>query len=116
LENKHVQEIAIVGRILSVGHRCCVCCGYRDQQGRPGQRSIGIKGIGPSLAKSIIDERKKGDFKDWADFEKRVKGVKEKRAAEIVGRGFAHQRPVGSASLVPAPSAKPAKKDDPKKS
>ena len=24
----------------------------------------GVKGIGPSLSKSIVDERKKGDFKD----------------------------------------------------
>jgi competence protein ComEA len=34
-----------------------------------------IKGIGPSTAKKIIDERKKGDFKDWQDLSTRVNGV-----------------------------------------
>lgn len=35
-----------------------------------------VKGIGPKISKTIIDERTKGgNFKDWADFEKRVKGI-----------------------------------------
>src|SRR3954470_15000926 len=35
-----------------------------------------VKGIGPKTSKLILDERSKGgEFKDWADFEKRVKGV-----------------------------------------
>jgi competence protein ComEA len=75
----------------------------------------GIKGIGPSLSKSIVDERKKGDFKDWADFEKRVKGVKEKRAAKLSEAGLRiNGQPVGKAAA--APAGKPAKKDDAKKS
>jgi len=75
----------------------------------------GVKGIGPSLAKNIIDERKKGDFKDWSDFEKRVKGVKEKRALKLSDAGLRiNGQPVGKSA--PAPAAKPAKKDDPKKS
>ena len=37
-----------------------------------------IKGIGPSISTKILDERKKGDFKDWNDFVTRVKGVGEK--------------------------------------
>jgi competence protein ComEA len=49
----------------------------------------GIKGIGPKMSKTIIDERKKnGDFKDWSDFENRVKGVKEKRAAKLSEAGL----------------------------
>ncbi|HEX8788547.1 MAG TPA: helix-hairpin-helix domain-containing protein, partial [Telluria sp.] len=40
----------------------------------------GVKGIGPAMSKTIIDARTKGgDFKDWADFQKRVKGVGDKR-------------------------------------
>lgn len=49
----------------------------------------GIKGIGPKMSKTIIEERKKGgDFKDWADFEKRVKGVGEKNASKLSQSGL----------------------------
>jgi competence protein ComEA len=48
-----------------------------------------VKGIGPKTSKTIVDERKKGgDFKDWADFEKRVKGVGEKSAAKLSDAGL----------------------------
>lgn len=48
-----------------------------------------IKGVGPVTSKSIIEERKKGgNFKDWADFEKRVKGIGEKRAANLSEAGL----------------------------
>jgi competence protein ComEA len=49
----------------------------------------GVKGIGPAISKRIIDERKKGgDFKDWADFEKRVKGIGDKSAAKLSQAGL----------------------------
>lgn len=49
----------------------------------------GIKGIGPKTSKSIIDERKKGgDFKDWADFENRVKGIGGKSSAKLSQAGL----------------------------
>jgi competence protein ComEA len=48
----------------------------------------GVKGIGPSLSKLILEERKKGDFKDWADVEKRVKGVKVKKAMKLSDAGL----------------------------
>jgi competence protein ComEA len=49
----------------------------------------GVKGIGPSMSKTILDARTKGgDFKDWADFEKRVKGVGDKRAAQLSKAGL----------------------------
>ena len=75
----------------------------------------GVKGIGPSLAKNIIDERKKGDFKDWSDFEKRVKGVKEKKSLKLSEAGLRINGQAAGKSA-PAPAGKPAKKDDPKKS
>lgn len=52
----------------------------------------GLKGVGPSLSKRILDARKEGEFKDWPDLMQRVKGVKEKSAA-AVGRGPDGQRP-----------------------
>ncbi|MFL6708080.1 MAG: ComEA family DNA-binding protein [Massilia sp.] len=49
----------------------------------------GIKGIGAKKAQLIIDERTKGGpFKDWADFERRVKGVKEKSAHKLSAAGL----------------------------
>jgi competence protein ComEA len=48
-----------------------------------------VKGVGPSMSKKIIDERtKNGDFKDWADFQKRVKGVGEKNATKLSQAGL----------------------------
>jgi len=48
----------------------------------------GIKGIGPSTSKRIIEERDKGQFKDWADFESRVKGIGGKKAAALSKAGL----------------------------
>ena len=48
-----------------------------------------IKGIGPATSKAIIDARSKGgNFKDWADFESRVKGIGEKSAAKLSEAGL----------------------------
>jgi competence protein ComEA len=47
-----------------------------------------VKGIGPGTSKLIINERKKGDFKDWNDFITRVKGVGEKRATNLSDAGL----------------------------
>ncbi|OYU99100.1 MAG: hypothetical protein CFE45_14085 [Burkholderiales bacterium PBB5] len=48
----------------------------------------GIKGIGPAIAGKIVDERKKGNFKDWNDFVERVKGVGEGSAAKLSAEGL----------------------------
>jgi competence protein ComEA len=48
-----------------------------------------VKGVGPAMSKQILDARSKGgEFKDWADFQKRVKGVGEKRAAKLSQAGL----------------------------
>ena len=48
----------------------------------------GVKGVGPSMSKAILEERSKGEFKDWADFQKRVKGVGDKKAAKLSEAGL----------------------------
>ena len=48
----------------------------------------GIKGVGPSASAKILAERKKGDFKNWADFTSRVKGVKDARAKKLSAEGL----------------------------
>ena len=77
-----------------------------------------VKGVGPATSKLILEERTKGgDFKDWADFAKRVKGVGDKRAAKLSQAGLqVAGKPFGGAGAAkapaaagkPAPSAKPA--------
>jgi competence protein ComEA len=75
-----------------------------------------VKGIGPSMSKLIVEERKKGDFKDWADVEKRVKGVKEKKAMKLSDAGLrVNGQPLQASAGSQAAAAKPAKKDDAKK-
>ncbi|MES2299280.1 MAG: helix-hairpin-helix domain-containing protein [Pseudomonadota bacterium] len=49
----------------------------------------GVNGIGPKMSKVIIDERNKGgEFKDWADLEKRIKGIAAKKAAALSKAGL----------------------------
>jgi competence protein ComEA len=71
-----------------------------------------VKGIGPAIATKIIDERKKGAFKDWADFIERVKGVGEGNAAKFSAEGLTVN---GASFNGAAPAAKkadtPAKAD-----
>ena len=47
-----------------------------------------IKGIGPAISGKILDERKKGNFKDWADLVDRVKGVGKVNAAKFSDQGL----------------------------
>lgn len=71
----------------------------------------GLKGIGPGISGKIVEERKKGNFKDWNDFITRVQGVGETNAAKFSAEGMT----VGGASfkgVAAAPAAAAAKKDD----
>ena len=87
-----------------------------------------IKGIGPKMAASILDERKKnGNFKDWNDFTARVKGEGSKNSGKfseagltVAGKGMtggatpaaaakaAPAKPVAAAPAAPVPAKKPA--------
>ncbi len=49
----------------------------------------GLNGVGPATTQLILKERKKGDFKDWADLMHRVKGIGDARANKLSG-GRAH--------------------------
>ena len=47
-----------------------------------------IKGIGPVISTKILDERKKGAFKDWSDVLTRVKGIGEGNASKFSADGL----------------------------
>lgn len=67
----------------------------------------GLKGIGPAISGRIVDERKKGNFKDWNDFIERVKGIGEGNAAKFSAEGLT----VGGAGFKGAAAPAAAKKD-----
>jgi competence protein ComEA len=74
-----------------------------------------VKGIGPAKSKAILDERTKGGpFKDWADFEMRVKGVGEKNAVKLSEAGLQVNGKArdGAAEAKPAKPAKGSKAAD----
>lgn len=60
-----------------------------------------VKGIGPALATKLLNERKKGNFKDWNDLIDRVPGVGAGNAARFSAAGLT----VNNASYPGAPSA-----------
>ncbi len=74
-----------------------------------------VKGIGPAKTKAILEERKKGEFKDWADLEQRVKGIGGKNAAKLSAAGLVvngkamEGAPVSSTSTPTSKTGKPAK-------
>ena len=67
----------------------------------------GIKGIGPALSVKILDARKAGEFKSWADMVDRVGGVGPGNAARFSKAGLT----VGSVAYS-APPANDAHKGD----
>jgi competence protein ComEA len=76
-----------------------------------------VKGIGPVAAAKILDERKKGSFKDWGDVMQRVRGIKEAKAARLSEAGLTVNGEAFHASAGAAKGAKTKKiaKDKPAK-
>ena len=69
-----------------------------------------IKGIGPGISAKILDERKKGNFKDWTDLIDRVKCLGEGNAAKFSTEGLT----VNGAAFKGAAAAAATKKDEKK--
>ena len=55
---------------------------------QPAGQSPSSSQIGPGIAGKIVEERKKGSFKDWNDMVERVKGVGEGNAAKFSAEGL----------------------------
>jgi competence protein ComEA len=70
-----------------------------------------IKGIGPGISGKILDERKKGAFKDWPDLVERVKGVGEGNAAKFSDAGLTVNGGVYKGAAPAAKSEKAEKAD-----
>ena len=61
----------------------------------------GFKGLGPATTRLILAERKKADFKSWADLISRVKGLGQNSAAKLSEAGLS----VGGVSYLPQASS-----------
>jgi len=70
-----------------------------------------IKGIGPAMSSRILDERKKGAFKNWDDLLTRVKGVGPANAARFSADGLTvNGDAFKTTAATPAKAEKPADK------
>ncbi|MEW6465566.1 MAG: helix-hairpin-helix domain-containing protein, partial [Pseudomonadota bacterium] len=72
-----------------------------------------VKGIGPAISAKIVEERKKGEFKDWNDLVSRVKGIGETSAAKLSEAGLTVNGaayPGAPAKAAPAKAEKKAEK------
>ena len=66
-----------------------------------------VKGIGPKMARSIIDERERGGrFDSITDLSERVKGIGPKKAASMQASGLS----VGADTPKKSPTASPARR------
>lgn len=72
-----------------------------------------VKGIGPGLAVKIVDARKAGEFKDWADLVGRVSGIGPGNASRFSQNGLTvNAAPYAATALATTadkPAARPAK-------
>ena len=70
----------------------------------------GVKGIGAMMSKKILEERTAhGAFKDWADLQKRVKGIGDKSSVNLSSAGLrVNGQAKGGAAADASASAKPA--------
>jgi competence protein ComEA len=79
-----------------------------------------VKGVGSALSTRILEERKKGPFKDWNDVVGRVQGIGEGNAgrfssAGLTVNGTAYTSTAVAQRAKDKPAATPvAKKDDKK--
>lgn len=70
-----------------------------------------IKGVGPAIAGKMLEERKKGAFKDWPDLVARVQGVGEANAARFSAAGLTVNGAAFKGAAASAASAADAKPD-----
>src|SRR5512147_2975841 len=61
-----------------------------------------VKGLGPALAETILDERAKAPFRSWAELLARVKGLGAASAARLSAAGLT----VDGAAFEPPPATR----------
>jgi competence protein ComEA len=65
----------------------------------------GLKGLGPTMTREIMNERKKIPFRDWSDLMQRIQGIGPKKAASLSEQGVR----VDGQGYAPSPIRPPLK-------
>ena len=95
-------------KLLSLLAACCAATAFAavDVNTATAEDLNAIKGIGQTMSTRIVEEREKGDFKDWDDLKARVKGIGNKKAGKLSAQGLT----VGGASYDGAAAKAPKNK------
>lgn len=97
------------GAILALG--CSLAMAAVDVNKADADELASVRGIGTATAQKIIDERRQGAYRNWADFILRVPGIGDARAARLSEAGLTVDgQPLGQsatsrASTTPSGSA-----------
>lgn len=63
----------------------------------------GLRGLGPATTRQILHERERAPFRDWADLQRRVRGLGPQTAARLSAQGLRVQgQPYEGANTAPA--------------
>ena len=76
-------------KLLAVVALLCAATSFAADINKATEAELdGVRGIGPATTARILEERKKGAFKDWNDLIDRVKGVGPANAARFSKEGL----------------------------
>ena len=63
----------------------------------------GLRGLGPATTRQILHERERAPFRDWADLQRRIRGLGPQTAAGLSAQGLRVQgQPYGKTDPAPA--------------
>ena len=76
-------------KLWAVAALLCAATSFAADVNKASEAELdGVRGIGPAMTKRILEERKKGNFKDWNDLVERVKGVGPANAERFSKEGL----------------------------
>ncbi len=79
----------LLAHMLAIVALLCAATSFAADVNKATEAELdGVRGIGPAMTARILDERKKGAFKDWDDLIGRVKGVGPANAARFSKEGL----------------------------
>ena len=71
----------------------------------------GLRGLGPATTRQILHERERAPFRDWADLQRRVRGLGPQTAARLSAQGLRVQGQAfdkaGTSSAAASPQGRP---------
>ncbi len=100
-------------KLLAVAALLCAATSFAADVNKATEAELdGVRGIGPAMTKRILDERKKGEFKDWNDLIARVQGIGPANAARFSKEGLTVKGEAFKAAAAPGTSAEKTAKAD----